>query len=221
MLIEVRGGAIRCFSAPQGPICFSPSVTLSLSLEDARHCSAPPPRAARRSIRLLCVLTVCLLTRTGSCLVAAVRRCKGGDGRGERGRARRLFEVTEIATTPAWRRSRRRTGGSCRQPAFSNFTARLGLMWISDGMLCADVRSEKGACVCVRGQRWRCSRISACFWRLCGQFYGAAGYWGGKRGLDEHRTVALELKNCISCHTSSSSPIQVAATTPEIHLLCS
>ena len=99
MLIEVRGGAIRCFSAPQGPICFSPSVTLSLSLEDARHCSAPPPRAARRSIRLLCVLTVFLLTHTGSCLVAAVRRCKGGDGRGEKGRGGRLFEVTDIATT--------------------------------------------------------------------------------------------------------------------------
>ena len=31
-------------------------------------------------------------------MVAAVRRCKGGDGRGERGR-HRLFEVTEIATT--------------------------------------------------------------------------------------------------------------------------
>ena len=55
--------------------------------------------ARRRSIRLLCVLTVCLPTRAGSCLVAAVRRCKGGDGRGERGRGGRLFEVTEIATT--------------------------------------------------------------------------------------------------------------------------
>ena len=32
-------------------------------------------------------------------MVAAVRRCKGGDGRGERGRCERLFEVTEIATT--------------------------------------------------------------------------------------------------------------------------
>ena len=31
-------------------------------------------------------------------MVAAVRR-KGGDGRGERGRAGRLFEVTEIVTT--------------------------------------------------------------------------------------------------------------------------
>ena len=33
----------------------------------------------------------------GSCLVAAVRRCKGGDGRREQGRGGRLFEVTDIA----------------------------------------------------------------------------------------------------------------------------
>ena len=32
-------------------------------------------------------------------MVAAVRRCKGGDGRGERGRAGRVVELTEIATT--------------------------------------------------------------------------------------------------------------------------
>ncbi len=32
-------------------------------------------------------------------MVAAVRRCKGGDGRGEKGRGGRLFEVTDIATT--------------------------------------------------------------------------------------------------------------------------
>ena len=28
MRIEVRGGAIRCFSAPHRPICFSPSLAL-------------------------------------------------------------------------------------------------------------------------------------------------------------------------------------------------
>ena len=61
--------------------------------------SAPPPRAAYRSIRLLCVLTIRLPTRVGSCVVAAVRRWKGADGGGERGRGGRLFEVTEIATT--------------------------------------------------------------------------------------------------------------------------
>jgi len=63
------------------------------------RCRAPPARAARRSNRLLCVLTVYLPTRAGCCLVATVRRCKGGDGRGERGRCGRLFEVTEIART--------------------------------------------------------------------------------------------------------------------------
>ena len=61
--------------------------------------SAPPPRAAGRSIRLLCVLTAYLPTCAGSCVVAAVRRWKGADGGGERGRAGRLFEATEIATT--------------------------------------------------------------------------------------------------------------------------
>ena len=66
----------------------------------AERCVSPPcapavpPRPACRSIRPLCVLTVCLLTRASICLVVAVRRCKGGDGRGERGRCGRLFEVT-------------------------------------------------------------------------------------------------------------------------------
>ena len=32
------------------------------------------------------------------------------------------------ATPPAWRSSRRRTGGCCHRSAFSNFTARLGSM---------------------------------------------------------------------------------------------
>ena len=67
----------------------------------ARRCppSPAPARAAGRSIRLLCVLTVCLHARVGSCVVLAVRRSKGGDARAERGRGGRLFEVTEIATT--------------------------------------------------------------------------------------------------------------------------
>jgi len=99
MRIELRGGAIRCFSAPHRPICFSPSLALRQPQDDARRCSAPPPRAARRSNRLLCVLTVCLPTRACSCVVLDVRRCKGGDGGAERGRGGRLFEVTEISTT--------------------------------------------------------------------------------------------------------------------------
>ena len=32
-------------------------------------------------------------------MVAAVHRCKGGDGRVEQGRGGRLFEATDIATT--------------------------------------------------------------------------------------------------------------------------
>ena len=99
MLIEVRGGASRCFSAPKSPICCSLSVTLSQPLDDARRCSAPPPRAARRSNRLLCDLAVCLPSRAGGCVILPVRRCKGGDRGGERSRGGRLFEVTEIATT--------------------------------------------------------------------------------------------------------------------------
>ena len=99
MRIELRGGAIRCFSAPHRPICFSPSLVLRQPLDDARRCSAPPPRAARRSNRLLCDLAVCLPSRAGSCVILPVRRCKGGDRGGERSRGGRLFEVTEIATT--------------------------------------------------------------------------------------------------------------------------
>ena len=59
-------------------------------------------------------------------------------------------------------------GGSCYRPASSNLTFILRLMILSAVMLCAGVCDKKGACVCARGRRWRCSRISACFWRLCG-----------------------------------------------------
>ena len=99
MRIGVRVGAIRCFSAPQ-------PRSASLPRRLRCHCSsvplpAPPApaRAACRSIRLLCGSADRLSTRACSCVVLAVRRCKGGDGRGERGRGGRLFEVTEIATT--------------------------------------------------------------------------------------------------------------------------
>ena len=67
----------------------------------ARRCppSPAPARAAGRSIRPLCGSADRLLARAGSCLVAAVHRCKGGDGRVEQGRGGRVFEVTDIATT--------------------------------------------------------------------------------------------------------------------------
>ena len=90
---EMRGAADPVASATILLVCFS----FTLLVPTTR--SAPPPRAACRSIRLLCVLTIYLRTRAGSCVVAAVRRWKGADGGGERGRAGRLFEATEIATT--------------------------------------------------------------------------------------------------------------------------
>ena len=58
----------------------------------------PPPRAARRLIRLLRALTVCLCPVMSGCLVLAARRL-GGGGRGGKGSCDgRLFEATEIAT---------------------------------------------------------------------------------------------------------------------------
>ena len=90
---ETRGAADPVACATILLVYFS----FTLLVPTAR--SAPPPRAAYRSIRLLCVLAAYLPTCAASCLVAAVRRCKGGDGGGERGRCGRLFEVTEIATT--------------------------------------------------------------------------------------------------------------------------
>ena len=90
-----------------------------------------------------------------------------------------------------------RTGGSCHHSAFANITVRLGLMCVSADMLCAGVCDEKGACVCERGRRWRCSRISACFWRLCDQFYGAAGCWVTKEGLAKLKAGAAILKSAL------------------------
>ena len=67
----------------------------------AQHCASPPCAPATRSTSFepAAVRLDGLPTRAGCCLVAAVRRCKGGDGRGERGWCERLFEVTEIART--------------------------------------------------------------------------------------------------------------------------
>jgi len=92
-VVETRGATDPVACATILLVCFS----FSLLVPTAR--SAPPPRAACRSIRLLCVLTAYLPSCAASCLVAAVHRCKGGDGRGERGRCGRLFKATKIATT--------------------------------------------------------------------------------------------------------------------------
>ena len=76
-VVETRGAADPVACATILLVCFS----FTLLVPTAR--SAPPPRAACRSIRPLCVLTAYLPVCVASCLVAAVRRCKGGDGRGE------------------------------------------------------------------------------------------------------------------------------------------
>ena len=96
MLISVRVGAFQ-----RHKVDLLLWLVASTAAARARRRRLPRLRRAQQAVQsgLLCILTVYLPTHTGSCLVAAVRRCKGGDGRGERGRARHLFEVTEIATT--------------------------------------------------------------------------------------------------------------------------
>ena len=98
MRIGVRGGAIRCFSAPQ-PRSASLRAASAVTAR-ARRCppSPAPARAAGRSIRPLCGSAVCLSTRAARCVVLAVRRSRGGPAGGERGRGGRLLEITEIAT---------------------------------------------------------------------------------------------------------------------------
>ena len=83
-------------SAPKS-ICFSPSPP-PLLLERAAAAFPDPAARSRPFDPACCVekLTV-FCPCAGSCLVAAVRRCKGGDGRREQGRGGRLFEVTDIA----------------------------------------------------------------------------------------------------------------------------
>jgi hypothetical protein len=48
MLIELRGGAIWCFSAPHRPICFSPS--LALRQPPGRCSTMRPGRGARGAV---------------------------------------------------------------------------------------------------------------------------------------------------------------------------
>ena len=47
MRIEVRGGASRCFSAPQGPICCSPVQPPLACLSSAGTASAAPGARSR------------------------------------------------------------------------------------------------------------------------------------------------------------------------------
>ena len=58
----------------------------------------PLPRAARRSIRLLCGSVVQLRQSAARCVVLTVCRSRGRDRRGARGRGGLHFEAIEIAT---------------------------------------------------------------------------------------------------------------------------
>ena len=98
MLIEVRGGARPVLFSAATPICFSPVQPLSLCLHAAAATSAAPPRAACRSIRLLCGSAVRMRAAAARCVVLVVCRSRGG-GRGcKRSRGGLHFEAIEIAT---------------------------------------------------------------------------------------------------------------------------
>ena len=47
----------------------------------------------------MCGPAVCMRPAAARCVVLAVRRTRGGDRRGARGRGGRLFELIEIATS--------------------------------------------------------------------------------------------------------------------------
>ncbi len=84
MRIGVRGGAIRCFSAPHRPICFSPSPPRC-------HCSSAPlptfPRPGARSTPFEPAAVRCSLLFTPPHALAF--RCCWCAGRGEGGGRRR------------------------------------------------------------------------------------------------------------------------------------
>ena len=109
-VVETRGATDPVACATILLVCFS----FSLLVPTAR--SAPPPRAACRSIRLLCVLTAYLPTCAASCLVAAVRRCKGGDGRGERGRTIASVIYTAWLNQAVSQRASKAPRGRARAP---------------------------------------------------------------------------------------------------------
>ena len=99
MRIGVRGGAIRCFSAPQ-------PRSASLPRRLRCHCSSVPlpafPRPGARSrpfdpaaVRICCLFVY----PRGSLRCFGCSQVKGADRAGERGRGGRLVEVTEITAT--------------------------------------------------------------------------------------------------------------------------
>ena len=98
MRIGVRGGAIRCFSAPHHPIGFSPAA--SAVTARARRCPpspAPAQQQAVRSGRCADLLSVCLPARLA--VLFWLFAGQGADRGGERGRGGRLLEITEITAT--------------------------------------------------------------------------------------------------------------------------
>ena len=115
-------------------------------------------------------------------------------------------------TPPTWRRPQRKIGGSRRRSASSSFIALLRLMCLPAGVSCAGVCSERRVRVSEGDVRATCG-----FRCVAGALHGVASETAGKRGLDEHRMVTVELKICILCRASPSSPIQVAASTTETH----
>jgi len=84
------------------------------------------------------------------------------------------------------------------------------------GFSCMCAGPEKGSCACAcEGDAGATAGFQLVLEAICGYLHGTASWTAAKRGLDEDWRVAVELKNCISCHPSSSSPIQVAAITLE------
>ena len=146
------------------------SLAASAVTARARRCqpSPAPARAAGRSIRLLCGSVVRLQPAAARCVVAVVRRARGGDRRGARGRGGRLLEITEIATmedkmltkevliNTGWTSAEsEQTRMLLNRPAICDSTCPVLVGTIHSTI------SSILSCVSSR-------RISACFWRLCG-----------------------------------------------------
>ena len=97
MRIGVRGGAIRCFSAPQ-------PRSASLPRHLRCHCSSAPlpafPRPGARSRPFdPAAVRICCLFVARLAVLFWLFAGQGADRGGERGRGGRLLEITEITAT--------------------------------------------------------------------------------------------------------------------------
>ena len=81
-----------------GSASLPPSFSAS-HLDAAHCCSAPPPRTACRSIRLLCGSCARFLPLVTRCVVAAARRVNGTGGEGKRCLDVTVLVAIETATT--------------------------------------------------------------------------------------------------------------------------